>query len=145
MKIGLYSEIARRSIVAARQLIAERGYSADPQGMREARAAILALPPEHPARAVADSIDFYSLSGCRDLLFHVQEHRYTLSQIDAILADLGLEFLGFEFEFAAPRLEYLREFPHDPAAVSLAHWAQFEARHPDTFAGMYQFWVTPKA
>ncbi len=145
MKIGLYSEIARRSIVAARQLIAERGYAADPQGMRAARAAILALPADHPARAVADSIDFHSLSGCRDLLFHVQEHRYTLAQIEAILADLGLEFLGFEFEFAAPRLEYLREFPHDPAAISLANWAQFELRHPDTFAGMYQFWVTPKA
>ena len=144
MKIGLYSEIARRSIVAARQWIAERGYAPDPQGMRAARAAILALPADPPARSVADSIDFHSLSGCRDLLFHVQEHRYTLEQIEAILADLGLEFLGFEFEFAAPRLEYLREFPHDPAATSLANWARFEVRHPDTFAGMYQFWVTPK-
>ena len=145
MKIGLYSETARRAVVAARQLIAERGYAADPQGMREARAAILALPVDHPARAVAGSIDFYSLSGCRDLLFHEKERRYTLDQIEAILTDLGLEFLGFEFEFAAPRLEYLREFPHDPAAISLANWAQFEVRHPDTFAGMYQFWVTPKA
>ena len=27
------------------------------------------------------------------------------------------------------------------AATSLANWAQFEARHPDTFAAMYQFWV----
>ncbi len=145
MKVGLYSEIARRAIVAARQRIAEGGYAADPRGMREARAAILALPADDPARAVADSIDFYSLSGCRDLLFHVQEQRYTLAQIEGVLADLGLEFLGFEFEFAAARLEYLREFPLDPAATSLANWAQFEARHPDTFAGMYQFWVTPKA
>ena len=142
MKLGLYSEIARRGVVAARQLIAERGFAADPGGIRAARAAIQALPPGNPARAVAASIDFHSLSGCRDLLFHVQEQRFTLAQIAAMLAELGLQFLGFEFEFAATRLRYLREFPADPAATSLANWAQFEARHPDTFAAMYQFWVT---
>jgi SAM-dependent methyltransferase len=145
MKLGLYSEIARRGVVAARRLIAERGFTADPKGMRAARAAILALPPEDPARAVAASIDFYSLSGCRDLLFHVQEQRCTLVQIAAMLDELGLEFLGFEFEFAATRQRYLGEFPSDPAATSLSNWAQFEVRHPDTFAAMYQFWVTPKA
>jgi len=145
MKLGLYSEIARRGVVAARRLIAERGFGGDPAGMRAARAAILALPPEDPARAVAASIDFHSLSGCRDLLFHVQESRCTLAQIAAMLGELGLEFLGFEFEFAATRLRYVGEFPLDPAATSLANWAQFEARHPDTFAAMYQFWVTPKA
>jgi hypothetical protein len=61
-----------------------------------------------------------------------------------MLGDLGLEFLGFEFEYAATRLQYLGEFPLDPAATSLANWAEFETRHPDTFAAMYQFWVTPR-
>jgi SAM-dependent methyltransferase len=141
MKLGLYSEMARRGVAAARRLIAERGFAADPSGIRAARAAILALPPEHPARPVAASIDFHSLSGCRDLLFHVQERCFTLVQIAAMLENLGLEFLGFEFEFAATRLRYVGEFPLDRAATSLANWAQFEARHPDTFAAMYQFWV----
>ncbi len=145
MKVALYSEIARRSVVAARRLIADRGFAADPRGMRAARAAILALPPDDPARLVAASIDFHSLSGCRDLLFHVQEHRYTLTRIEAILGDLGLEFLGFEFDFGATLLEYRRESPLDPAATSLANWAEFETRHPDAFNAMYQFWVTPKA
>src|SRR2546423_12282549 len=131
MKLGLYSEIARRGVVAARRLIAERGFAADTKGMRAARAAILALPPEHPARAVAASIDFHSLSGCRDLLFHVHERRCTLAEIAAMLEELGLELLGFEFESDAPRRAYLAEFPHDSAATSLANWAQFEARHPD--------------
>ena len=144
MKVALYSELARRSVAAARQLIAEREFGADPKGMRAARAAILALPGDHPARPVAGSIDFYSLSGCRDLLFHAREHRYTLTRIAAMLGDLGLEFLGFEFEYAAARLQYVGEFPLDPAATSLANWAEFETRHPDTFAAMYQFWVTPR-
>lgn len=141
MKVALYSEIARRSVTAARRLIAERGFGADARGMRAARAAILALRNDDLARAVAGSIDFYSLSGCRDLLFHAQEHRTTLPEMDAMLGHLGLELLGFEFEYAATRLQYLREFPRDPAATSLANWAEFENRHPDTFAAMYQFWV----
>ena len=144
MGVALYSEIARRGVVAARRLIAERGFAADLRGMRAARAAILALPPDDPARLVARMEDFYTLSGCRDFLFHVQEHRYTLTRIEVILGDLGLEFLGFQLS-AATLLEYRREFPLDPAATSLANWAEFETRHPDTFNAMYQFWVTPKA
>jgi hypothetical protein len=34
---------------------------------------------------------------CRDLLFHVQEHRFSLPQIGATLEELGLDFVGFEF------------------------------------------------
>jgi hypothetical protein len=30
------------------------------------------------------------------------------------------------------------------AMRNLEHWHAFETRHPDTFAGMYQFWLTPK-
>ena len=40
--------------------------------------------------------DFYSMSECRDLLFHVQEHQFTIPQIEATLQELRLEFLGFE-------------------------------------------------
>jgi SAM-dependent methyltransferase len=145
MMVGLYSETARRGVVAARRLIEQRGFAADLRGMRAARAAILALPRDDPARLVTRTVDFYTRSGCRDLLFHVQEHRYTLRSIEAILADLGLEFLGFEFESSAMVLEYRQEYPLDPAATSLANWTEFETRHPDTFNAMYQFWVTPKA
>ena len=42
--------------------------------------------------------DFYSTSECRDLLFHVQEHRLTLGQIESFLAESGLHFIGFEVD-----------------------------------------------
>ena len=42
--------------------------------------------------------DFYSTSECRDLLFHVQEHRMTLPQIKAFLVAQELQFLGFEID-----------------------------------------------
>ena len=84
--------------------------------------------------------DFYSTSECRDLVFHVQEHRLTLAQIDSFLSESGLHFLGFELD---PTLlhQYSMRFNDDPAGTNLRNWARFEAENPDTFVGMYQFWI----
>jgi hypothetical protein len=86
------------------------------------------------------SPDFYSTSECRDMLFHVQEQRLTLDQIEAFIAELGLHFLGFELD---PRVlhQYRARFIDDPSGTNLRNWAHFEADHPDTFAGMYRFWI----
>jgi len=142
MKIALYSEIARQPVVAARALIAEKGYSATPEGIRECRQEILRMAEagNQAMAGLAESVDFYGLSMCRDLIFHVQEHRFTLPRIEAALASLGLEFLGFEL--ADP--DALRRFKAanpDPAAMaSLAIWHAFEVENPNTFRRMYQFW-----
>ena len=84
--------------------------------------------------------DFYSTSDCRDLLFHVQEHRLTLGQIESFLAEFGLHFIGFELD---PRVlhQYRARFTDDPSCTNLRNWARFEADNPDTFIGMYQFWI----
>lgn len=141
MKIALYSETARRSVSAARRFIAEHGFRATPDGMRRARAALMALPEGAPEKAVQQSLDFYTTSGCRDLLFNAQEIHFTPGRIATAVRQLDLEFLGFEFEDpAVPRL-YRAENPGDSAATSLPGWSGFEARHPATFSGMYQFWV----
>jgi hypothetical protein len=85
-------------------------------------------------------VDFFSLSGCRDLLFHVQEHRMTLPQIAAFIADAGLVFLGFDAENAL-LAQYAARFPADTAKTDLASWHRFETENPGSFASMYQFWV----
>ena len=141
MRVALYSELGRAAVVAARALIAKEGFAPAADGIRHCRQHILALPDGHPAREVTASPDFWSLSGCRDLLFHVQEHRFTLPMIAEALEALEMEFLGFEFDGAGVRQAYRAEFPQDGTARSLANWAQFEMRHPHTFGGMYQFWT----
>ena len=72
--------------------------------------------------------DFYSASGARDLILHVQEHRFTIPDLEKILGELDVEFLGFE---TAGKTE----------ARSLAEWAAWEQAEPDTFSAMYQFWI----
>ena len=138
MGIALYSEAARQPILRGRALIAARGYEPTPEGIRRCRKEILACATDTDRAWFATCRDFYSASECRDLLFHVQEHRFTLPQIEASLKGLGLRFLGFE----VPTDTWQRFQAFDPHAApsSLAAWARFEGHDPDAFKGMYQFW-----
>lgn len=140
MRLALYSELARHRVVAAHRYIAERGYGRGADDIRQFRQDIMALPAGHPLRALAQMPDFFSISDCRDLLFHVQEHRFTVPQIATFLETAGLDFLGFEAD--QPTFSrYAAQFPHDRARADLANWHVFEQANPTTFRGMYQFWV----
>jgi SAM-dependent methyltransferase len=142
MRIGLYSELGRRHVLRARELIAREGFPATPEGIRACRRRIKSIPGDELLAKLTRSEDFYSLSGCRDLLFHVQEQRLTLAQIAAMIERLGLRFIGFEFpDSGSIAARYRARFPDDPALARLDNWQRFEEAHPDSFARMYQFWV----
>jgi len=146
MRVGLYSEAGRRHVVRARELIAAEGFTPDAEGIRACRAAIRARQGDELLAKIARNEDFYSMSGCRDLLFHVQEHRFSLSQIESMIASLGMTFLGFELPDSGATLErYRARFAADRHLVNLENWARLEQEFPDTFARMYQFWVRTAA
>jgi tetratricopeptide (TPR) repeat protein/SAM-dependent methyltransferase len=142
MAIGLYSEIARADIVATRAFIAEQGYEPTAEDIRRCRQDLLDAGERF--KNVTASGDFFSVSGCRDLLFHVQEHRLTIPRIADFIAENRLAFIGFELDhFALQR--YRARFPHDASMTDLATWHAFECEHPETFSGMYQFWVQKRS
>ena len=64
----------------------------------------------------------------------------TLTGIDAFLRENNLSFLGFEIDEDVLHAYKLR-FPDDRAATNLGQWQIFENENPDTFVGMYQFWI----
>jgi SAM-dependent methyltransferase len=140
MRVALYSTLARRDIEAARRYIAARGLRATAEDIRRCRQEIMAMPQGEPARNAMTLIDFFSLSDCRDLLFHVQERTSTIEEIAAFLRAEKLEFLGFETE-PGTASRYAERFPDDRAKVNLAHWHEFEQDNPDTFIAMYEFWI----
>lgn len=140
MHIALYSQIARARLRFARDYIRQTGLGNDAASIRAFRQQVLNAPQGTALAEVALlGRDFYSLSNCRDLLFHVQEHQFTLLQLAAALDELGLDFLAME---ADPwTLAAYKQFnPADPHATDLAGWHRYELEHPLTFAGMYQFW-----
>jgi tetratricopeptide (TPR) repeat protein/SAM-dependent methyltransferase len=140
MRVALYSALGGSPVTAAQRLIGERGYGRDADDIRRARLDILALPDGDPAKAVAHMADFYSLSECRDLLFHVQEHKYELPEIAGFLTEHDLEMIGFELEPAAFQ-RYAQRFPGDASKTDLANWHSLEQQDPNLFKSMYQFWV----
>jgi len=138
MLVALYSEAARRGIVEARRYIAEKGYGSSADDIRHCRQDLLAM--DQKGGLGTGFGDFFGVSSCRDLLFHVQEQRMRLPDIAHFLKDNDLAFLGFETDTATLQA-YRQRFPDDPAAIDLQNWDAFEAEQPDTFAGMYVFWV----
>jgi Flp pilus assembly protein TadD/2-polyprenyl-3-methyl-5-hydroxy-6-metoxy-1,4-benzoquinol methylase len=136
MLIGLYSESARRPIRQVRAQIAERALG--PGAIRSFRQALIDSGSAHAS--ILQSEDFFSLSACRDLLFHVQEQQLRLPAIAGFLAEQELQFLGFELN-AAVLAAYRQRFPQDRSATDLALWDSFEAEHPGLFGGMYTFWI----
>jgi SAM-dependent methyltransferase len=144
MRVGLYSEIARKDIVAAQRFASERGYGSTDDDIRRCRQEILDLPSETPVRNVIKMRDFFTTSGCRDLLFHAQEHRLTIPEIARFVADSGLVFLGFELHRSILE-RFEKSFPQAGSAQDLLLWHAFEQKNPRTFIAMYQFWVQKRA
>jgi tetratricopeptide (TPR) repeat protein/2-polyprenyl-3-methyl-5-hydroxy-6-metoxy-1,4-benzoquinol methylase len=142
MKIGLYSELARQSIVAARDFIAEHKIPSTIEGIRDFRKRVVGLPDDHPVKPTASLSDFFTASDCRDLLFHVQEHRFTIQRLKIALADLGLKFCGFHFDGGNSTFaDFKSTYPDDPDGLSLENWEAFEIENPTTFIAMYNFFV----
>ena len=143
IKLALYSEIARKIIVEARKIIQTSGIDSTPEGIRKFRKKVLAGEIKELLDLPEFSGDFYSLSMCRDLCFHVQEHRFTTESLQKLLDSHGLTFCGFMVQEQIKK-QYQEKYPEDSDMTSLPNWGEFEEEHPSTFRGMYQFWAYKK-
>ncbi len=144
IRLGFYSEMARQAVVAAREFIAARDYAPNAKDIRHCRQDLIGWQGNEFEQLIG-SRDFYVTSECRDLLFHVQEHRLTIPQIKTMLEDFGLNFLGFATLDATVLNEYAVRFPGDKTRTNLDYWHYFETEFPETFSGMYQFWCQTTA
>jgi hypothetical protein len=95
--------------------------------------------PRETLLALTEFTDYFQMNMYRDLLFHVQEHRFEIPQIASIIKELGLVFEGFYLS-ANTLAQYGKMFPGDSRKTSLENWHRFEQEHPSTFMYMYVFW-----
>jgi tetratricopeptide (TPR) repeat protein/2-polyprenyl-3-methyl-5-hydroxy-6-metoxy-1,4-benzoquinol methylase len=137
MKIGLYSELARQHIAKMREEIQQLNTETDHIGMKRFRNGVIRSKAPHH-QLIISSPDFHSMGSLRDLLFHVQEHRFTIPQIQHCLTKLGLKFCGFEVGTITQ--DFKRTNSGEDDAYDLIKWHTYEQAHPHAFAGMYQFW-----
>ena len=137
MKIGLYSQLARKHIFLNKKEIKEMKLLPNRSDIKSFRNMIINSENEHH-RTLIESPDFFSLSEVRDLLFHVQEHTFTIPAIKEILSSLGLIFCGFD----NPRIKNLfkNKFTENSDIYNLDLWNDLENSNNFIFSGMYQFW-----
>jgi hypothetical protein len=133
--VSASTEIARRPIVEARAIVAERGYQPPAEDIR----ALNHREKDEPRwKSLVQTIDFYSTSGCRDMFFNVMEHRLSIAEIKSFLDEQGFAFLGFELDAKIVDL-FRQRNPAADALTDLDAWAAFEAENPQTFLNMYVF------
>ena len=145
-KLGLYSDRGRGHVREARSLIEAEGVGSSTGDIAAFRRRILTGtqaesdgPGGNFARII-ETPDFFATSMCRDLLFHVHEQLTTPKRIKRDLAELGLEFIGFEqFEEAGINDAYRQAYPVDETLTDLDNWDAFEAVH-EGFIDMYLLW-----
>jgi SAM-dependent methyltransferase len=142
MKLGLYSSRARAlALGPARQLIRQQNWATDESSIRAFRRLVLESPADSPLRGLLRIRDFFSVSECRDLLFHVQEHEFDLPQLARMLGARGITVVGLAKPLGHPAvLAYRKMVPQDSAMADLQRWDEVERLHPETFLAMYQVW-----
>ena len=113
------------------------GVNANADEMRNFRKSLIDSSENHHKR-VQCSDDFFCLSEFRDLLFHEQEHLFSLTEIKDALASQGLKFCGFQNRQIVKLFEKNEGNPD--SIYNLESWDNFEKQNPSIFSGMYEFW-----
>lgn len=133
LKLALYSTHGRAPVLEVIALRRREGISSTPEGIRRLRQLIYALPRDHPARRVTNFVEFFSLSGCRDMLFHVQEHNYTVAQLFDFIAQTGMDLAWFQLPGAG-----------QAPAPARAAVEDLERRDPGFAGPMFRFGLRKK-
>jgi len=140
MRISLYSKLARQQLARDRQRIeAPDSVVSDADRLRACRATVMRYNLGDTGTANYNSYDYFTLSTFRDLMFHVQEHQFTVGEIARALEALRLEFRGFQL----PRpivASFRQRFSDAESLRDLDAWETFEQSEPGTFSNMYTFW-----
>lgn len=143
MKVGLYSTRARQTLTRLRALIQQQGLEPTPRDIRRFRQALVEQKNSTDLSGILQSQDYYSMSGVRDLLFHVQEHCFTPLELAEMIESLPVEFLGFVLPPHVKR-SYQHFFKDDALMNNLTNWERLEQDNPELFSGMYQFYIQKK-
>jgi ubiquinone/menaquinone biosynthesis C-methylase UbiE len=141
LRIALYSSVARLPVTYIRNEIKRLEIKPETIAMKTFRRNIMTGEQYAGIRKnLSASIDFFTMSSIRDLLFHTREHQYTLAQLKEIIHGFRFNFLGFRLNSSTMKAKYLEQFPDDPDMASFDNWQRFEKSYAGTL-NMFDFWL----
>ena len=88
--------------------------------------------------------DFFSTSMFRDLCFHAHEIQYDCHDLQKLIDDAGMEFIGMMLPLNKSQ-EYKRKTAKLAENADLNDWYEFELNNTFFFSEMYNFFVKPKS
>lgn len=135
LNIALYSRYARKDIQVQRETIEKLNLQPTIRNIKNFRVSLLSRGADY---SFFKFPDFWSLSECRDLLFHVKEHQFTWECIEQYCDDLGMTFLSVNVSESVT--EAFVKLYGESALSNTQAWNAFEQRNPEVFGGMYNFW-----
>ena len=133
-----------------------------PYELRELRAAVLRLEQHLPSADEADraahshvtcSAEFYTSTGCRDLMLHPCECSFTLLELGALIDGAGLDLVGVWFGSLEADRRAREAYRRSGAAsgyapgdgpdvqVDLRRWHELEANQPELFGRMHVLYL----
>ena len=141
MHLALYSTKARHGLRQIQDTIIKEGnLKPDLNTIRQLREFLFTRSfTDSSIFPLSNLTDVFSTSHMRDLLFHEQEHTFTLLQIRDLLQENELEFCGFSVTRNLPT-----EGLNDDTYFNLEQWHKIEQQNPNLFISMYQFYCQRK-
>ncbi|SEI78284.1 Tetratricopeptide repeat-containing protein [Allopseudospirillum japonicum] len=149
LKLRLASEAGLAALRSGYQALNDAG-SLEQIDLRQFRMQLLTSSVKEQQR-ISTLPEFFSYSGFKKLLQEPMTG-LNLRDLQSILSELGLEFLGFEFPHYVAIFEDYQAWissgfagvvDEDPHGVNLNQWRRFEEKHPHLFTSGYEFWVRP--
>ena len=144
IKIGLYSALARTDITATKEIIKQNDIKPTRENIQQFRAMLMNQEIDGEFGSIVSRPDFYTTSGCRDLLFNPTEHLFTLPKVNRLLSRYNLDFIGFIGINEQQKQMFDQQFPLDQTRKDLLNWDTIEKENPDMFNCMYQLYCTKK-
>ncbi len=141
---AVYSRRARAPITALREMLLSGGVDPAVLDVPALRRALLAGRYGPLPSSIAHSVDFYSRSGCRDLLLNAREKVYDLPEFVAEAQAAGFDWLALSAP-AAVAAAASKRFGKPAASLGVAQWHAFEAEQPHSFGGMFDCWFVRTA
>lgn len=139
MSLSLYSKTARDYVLGpAETYIKDKGYTSSTDDIRQFRRDLFTRRADDPILRCTTASDFFNLSECNDLLFHVQEHRITLLEFRDMAARHGLE--PFHIYLSPEKLRAFHETFPDKDPLDFEALSAFEEKYPQTFLEMYKIY-----
>ena len=139
MKLALYSKLGRQKLYSIQQSVKKYPTNNLNRVINRFRHEIIESKNENFI-TLKNIGDFFSTSELRDLIFHIQEHQYTIPLIKKTIKKLNLNFCGFE-NINNHHLEFIKFNSSNKNLYDLDHWDYFEKAKQDTFKEMYNFWL----